>query len=441
MVATASCTEHGTIVWVEVGPAEPHGPSVARCYAALQPVHDAQLPLRSLPSLVARRLPFAAIPRSAWDRLLAATARPTPFSRWAFHRAWWEAYGAAAHEDYMVCVPVAAAGALDETRRAALVGAGAAVDPATIIAIAPLMHRHEVEPEDAITRTTLRHEAGLPSTPVLPTAKAVFFGASYHADYATLLCAPADLRAAAAAVVDTLAAGPDLAHGAQDWDVVDLRRLRRDDPALEALEAAFRAAAPAQGWSVVQETEDVCPVVHLSTGEWEPYLGSLDAKDRHEIRRKIRRAEAAGQVRFETIADPADFVDEFIAIHQARWGAEGLFPDTEGGARSRRFLARLAALEGPGGQLALGRLSVGGETIFASAAFHDGTTAYFYNAGSAPAARNLSPGVIGVAWYLRDRLAAGCRTFDFLRGSEPYKYEWGAVDETIHRLLVTRTRS
>jgi len=341
----------------------------------------------------------------------------------------------------MVCVPVEAAGAMDDAWSAVLGGAGASVDPASIVAIAPFMHRHEIEPDDATTRTTLRHETGLPSTAVSPTATAVFFGASYHADYATLLCAPTDLRAAAAAVVDTLAAGPDLAHGTQDWDVVDLRRLRRDDPALEALEAAFRAAAPDHGWSVVQETEDVCPVLHLSTGDWDAYLGSLDSRDRHEIRRKIRRAEAVGEVRFETIADPADFVDEFIAIHQARWGEDGLFPDTEGGVRSRRFLARLAALEGPGGQLALGRLTVGDETIFASAAFHDGATAYFYNAGSAPAARNLSPGVIGVAWYLRDRLAAGCRTFDFLRGSEPYKYEWGAVDEAIHRLLVTRTRS
>ena len=30
---------------------------------------------------------------------------------------------------------------------------------------------------------------------------------------------------------------------------------------------------------------------------------------------------------------------------------------------------------------------------------------------------------------------------DFLRGNEPYKYEWGAVDEPIERILVTRTAS
>ncbi|MBA2489759.1 MAG: glycosyl transferase, partial [Chloroflexi bacterium] len=40
---------------------------------------------------------------------------------------------------------------------------------------------------------------------------------------------------------------------------------------------------------------------------------------------------------------------------------------------------------------------------------------------------------------LRDRLQAGRQCFDFLRGDEPYKYEWGAVDQPIHRLLITRT--
>ena len=36
-------------------------------------------------------------------------------------------------------------------------------------------------------------------------------------------------------------------------------------------------------------------------------------------------------------------------------------------------------------------------------------------------------------------IAAGRRRFDYLRGDESYKYEWGAVDEPIQRLLVVRT--
>ena len=40
--------------------------------------------------------------------------------------------------------------------------------------------------------------------------------------------------------------------------------------------------------------------------------------------------------------------------------------------------------------------------------------------------------------YFKDRIEAGRRRFDFLRGQERYKYEWGAVDEPIYRLLVER---
>ena len=74
----------------------------------------------------------------------------------------------------------------------------------------------------------------------------------------------------------------------------------------------------------------------------------------------------------------------------------------------------------------------------ANVGFDDGHECLFYNAGVSPDARDLSPGVTGTAAYLRDRMAAGRRRFDFLRGDEPYKYEWGAIDEPIYRLLVER---
>jgi CelD/BcsL family acetyltransferase involved in cellulose biosynthesis len=40
--------------------------------------------------------------------------------------------------------------------------------------------------------------------------------------------------------------------------------------------------------------------------------------------------------------------------------------------------------------------------------------------------------------YISRALAEGVRQFDFLRGDEPYKYEWGAHDEPIQRLLIRR---
>ena len=49
------------------------------------------------------------------------------------------------------------------------------------------------------------------------------------------------------------------------------------------------------------------------------------------------------------------------------------------------------------------------------------------------------PGVLMIAKLVQAAIATGRRRLDFLRGDESYKYEWGAVDEPIERILVTRT--
>lgn len=398
--------------------AEPACPGAPRA-ADAAPGAAAPSPL----GLRAERRPLDEIPRRTWDALAARNPWATPFSGWAFQRAWWDAYGAAAwgataHEQTLLVVD-------------------AAGEP---VAIAPLMHRHEVEPTDADTQTRMRHGHDPVLTPVAPTAKAVFFGASYHADYATLLGAPADLPAAAEAIVEALAAEgrPGDPHPAP-WDVVDLRRLRCGDPAADALAAAFGRREIERGWTLNVEREDVCPVIHLPPGvDFDGYLSTLGKKDRHEIRRKVRRAEAAGEIRLTDSPEPLADLEAFIDLHQRRWGAEGLFPPTQGGAASRRFFRRLFEEHGPDGLLGLAFLTVGERRIAAGIHFRTPDGYLYYNAGIDPDARDLSPGVIMVAAYVRRAIAEGCRRLDFLRGDEAYKYEWGAVDEPIQRLLVRR---
>ena len=365
----------------------------------------------------AERRRVADIPQRTWDALAVRTPWATPFSSWAFQRAWWDAYGANAHEETLIVCADGPAG--DEP-----------------IAIVPLMHRHEVEPSDALTHTTMRHGTNVELTPVEPTATAVFFGASYHADYATILSAPGDMPVVAEAVA------AHLVHtaGRHRWDVVDLRRLRCGDPAADALAVAFGAREIAENWTLNVEREDVCPVVTLPAGtDMDRYLGTLGKKERHEVRRKLRRAEAVGAVRLERSTDPVGDLDAFVDLHQKRWGVEGLFPPTTGGDQSRTFFRRLFELLGGAGTVQLHFLTVGGRRIAAGVWFEDATAWYLYNAGVDPEARELSPGVLLSAIAIGAAIAAGRRRFDFLRGDEPYKYEWGAIDEPISRLLVVRT--
>ena len=364
----------------------------------------------------AERRRVADIPQPIWDELAARNPWATPFSSWAFQRAWWEAYGENVHEETLVVCQD---------------GSGSDAP----IAIVPLMHRHEVEPGDELIHTTMRHGRTLELTPVEPSATAVFFGASYHADYATILAAPDDLPKVAQALADHLAN----TTGRNRWDVVDLRRLRCGDPVADALAQAVGAREIAEGWILNVEREDVCPVVTLPEGvDMDGYLATLGKKERHEIRRKVRRAEAVGHVRLEDSGDPTADIESFIELHQKRWGALGLFPDTLGGAQSRTFLQRLFELIGPDGPLRLTFLTVGGRKIAAGLHFETADGYLYYNAGVDTEAMELSPGVLMVYAFVQRALEAGKRRLDFLRGDESYKYAWGAVDEPIQRLLVRR---
>ena len=392
--------------------------SLAAKPASSEPLSDSIAALAPSLDLIVERRAVADIPRATWDRLAAATPWATPFSAWAFHRAWWDAYGDNAHDETAVV--------LDPTR-------GPDADP---VAILPLMHRHEVEASDAERHTTLRHGHEQDLTPVPPTATAIFFGASYHADYATILAAETDLPAVAGALVRSLrrrTATPG------DWDVVDLRRLRHGDPAVDALASAFRRSEIEAGWTLNLEREDVCPVVTLPIGgTFDDHLATLDKKERHEIRRKVRRAEGAGDVLLTESIDPLSDLETFIDLHQARWGDDGLFPPTPGGAQSRVLFRRLFELFGTDGPLCLSFLTVGDRRIAAGVTFETADRLFYYNAGVDSDARDLSPGVVMVERYLRRAIERGQRSMDFLRGDEPYKYEWGAADEPIQRLLVRR---
>ena len=369
------------------------------------------------------RLPFGDIPRPDWDRLYAVTPAATPFSAWTFHRAWWDAFATTAEEHYLVMDPSASA-----MPSASGSGGGA------ISAIVPLMMRESggstaadgpgLEPGSA---DSLGRDGGR-------SLRTLYFAASYHADYATLLASRADLAAVAASLAGHLA--EQLAAGV--CDAVDLRRLAETDPAPGLLAAAWRELGPAYEAVVRLEPEDVCPVVDLAT-DWHAQLERLDKKTRHEVRRKLRRAERQGPVGLRYLPLDGESVDRFIRLHQARWGAAGLFAAGDDGDRSRLFLRRLAELEaaeGPRARFHLGEVTVGGQAVHALAGFASGGTCYFYNAGMDPDARDLSPGIVGTATYLRDRIERGDRRFDFLRGDEAYKYEWGANDVRLTRLVI-----
>ena len=323
-----------------------------------------------------RTLPLAELPAGEWERLLATNETASAFSNRAVHEAWWIGYGAET-TDTSVAVYDAAG---------------------VLFAYLPLMLR-----PDGVR----------------------YMGATYHIDYATVLLdlTSAEITSAVDALVAHLYANPA---------TLDLRRLRRADRAHALLMHALVANTTRTATTTVEEPAPAIDLTNIST--FDEHLERIDKKDRHEIRRKVRRGEGAG-VTITAKQHAVDDLAEFIKLHRARWGHHGLFTDDEKGARDETFMRELFE-RAPKDLITIivaRNLEFG---AFAAGLFlRDATGLRYWNAGGELAARSLSPGILLFAHGLQMAIAEQKQTFDFLRGNESYKYEVGAADVDV--LMVT----
>jgi len=198
--------------------------------------------------------------------------------------------------------------------------------------------------------------------------------------------------------------------------------------------AIARALAP-RGYDVQVERLVTSPRLQLPA-DFEIYVQSLTKKDRHELRRKMRRLERGRRVAFRIAADGerAAVLDRFVALHRRSRGEKAEFMTTD---RERYFRDVAEAVAAPG-WLRLGVLDVDGEDVAVLFAFaYEGTLA-LYNAAYDPTLAALSVGVVCHAYAIRSALGEGIRTYDLLRGDEPYKYDLGATDRWLVRIEATR---
>jgi CelD/BcsL family acetyltransferase involved in cellulose biosynthesis len=85
-------------------------------------------------------------------------------------------------------------------------------------------------------------------------------------------------------------------------------------------------------------------------------------------------------------------------------------------------------------------LSIEGRVVGAYYGLQHGGRAYAYLGGFDPDYAFESPGTMLIGHAIAGAAASGATAFDFLRGQEPYKYEWGAVDAWSHRRSFRRAR-
>ncbi len=89
-------------------------------------------------------------------------------------------------------------------------------------------------------------------------------------------------------------------------------------------------------------------------------------------------------------------------------------------------------------QLKLFFLEVDGARVAACICFDYAGSYLLYNSGYDPEFARLSVGLLNKALCIRDAIEEGRSRFEFLRGTERYKYDLGATDRALYRISAQR---
>lgn len=322
-----------------------------------------------------------------WNQLLNDSAHNLPFLRHEYLSTWWSTLGGGewpAGELYIVT-------GWDEANQ--------------LTAIAPFFLTTNLDKKPAL----------------------MFLGSIEISDYLDFIVPTDQLTVFIEVLLDHLN-GPD----APEWEVLDLYNLLDDSATLPTLEAATRKL------SLTYSLEKIQPAPRIALAEdWEAYLMSIDGKQRREIRRKLRRAEAFyAPVEWYLVDDESKLDEEMDAF------LDLMAYDTEKEAfltevmRSQMRASVHTAFKA--GWLQLSFLTVGEEKACAYLNFDYGNQIWVYNSGINFKFMELSPGWVLLAHLIQWAIEEGRTHFDMMRGDEVYKYRFGGVDRFVMRARITK---
>jgi len=321
-----------------------------------------------------------------WDDLLNETITDAPFLRFNYLRDWWATLGGGEWPQAELTVVTAR-------------------EDGRLVGVAPLFQTPNREGGNAL----------------------MLLGSIEISDYLDLIVCPADLTRFLSGLLDFLASS--LPDGGRVLDWVNLPEASPTLPALEA-ESARR------GWNFLRETYQPAPYIALPA-DFETYLASIDKKQRHEIRRKMRRAaESEIPVRWYLVEDESTLdaeMDGFFELMKQDPAKEKFLTDA---MRAQMLATAHTALRG--GWLWLAFLEVGGRKAAGAFNFDYGNRLWGYNSGVNRELNEFSPGWVLLGHTLQWACEHGRSEFDFMRGNEEYKYRFGGRDRLVMRVKVTR---
>ena len=214
---------------------------------------------------------------------------------------------------------------------------------------------------------------------------------------------------------------------------LDLRPLQPDSTVL----AQLVSIAQNRGYEVTCRPEDVSLELDLPTN-WNEYLAILKTKQRHEVRRKLRRLWEAGNVEHlcvEVSQEVEDYLDIFLKLFALSKDEKASFMNP----KMESFFRSLAKAMAEIGLLRLGILQLDKVPAAMTMGFDYNDSHYLYNSAYDPQFSYLSVGLLCKVLCLKESIEKGKRKWNFLKGGEPYKYQLGGQEVPLYSCQITIT--
>ena len=214
---------------------------------------------------------------------------------------------------------------------------------------------------------------------------------------------------------------------------LDLRPLRPDSTVITQLVGV----AQNRGYEVVCHSEDVSLELDLPTS-WNGYLAVLKNKQRHEVKRKLRRLwETRGVEHFcvEVGKEVEDYLDIFLKLFSLSRAEKAGFMNH----KRESFFRSLAKAMAEIGLLRLGILQLNKVPAAMTIGFDYDESHYLYNSAYDPQFSYLSVGLLCKVLCLKESIERGRKNWNFLKGGEPYKYQLGGQEVPLYSCQITIT--
>ena len=255
----------------------------------------------------------------------------------------------------------------------------------------------------------------------------LLLGSIEISDYLDLIASPDILPEFSKGLLEFL-----LQDDTYPWQVIDLYNILETSPSIQAIRDAVRE----HGMNAEQEKLQHCPYILLPE-DWDTYLANIKKKQRHEIRRKMRRAqESEIPVRWYIVEDESTLdkeIDDFLHLMSQDEEKDHFL--TEVMQSQMRSIIHTAF---QAGWLQLSFLKVGDEKAAGYLNFDFAGHIWVYNSGLNFDFRQLSPGWVLLGHLLKRSIENGRSCFYFMRGDEAYKYRFGGIDRFVLRLRISR---